>query len=56
MTEVELTELDGAEIVRGKAICAIDDNGPVFETAILTRATTWWATRKNLTMCPPTRL
>ena len=32
--EVELTELDGAEIVRGKAICAIDDNGPVFETAI----------------------
>ena len=32
--EVELTELDGAEIVCGKAICAIDDNGPVFETAI----------------------
>ena len=32
--EMELTELDGAEIVRGKAICAIDDNGPVFETAI----------------------
>lgn len=32
--EVELTELDGAEIVCGKAICAIDDSGPVFETAI----------------------
>ena len=32
--EVELTELDGAEIVCGKAICAIDDNGPVFETAV----------------------
>lgn len=32
--EVELTELDGAEIMCGKAICAIDDNGPVFETAI----------------------
>ena len=32
--EVEYAELDGAEIVYGKAICAIDDQGPVFRTAI----------------------
>ena len=32
--EVEYAELEGAEIVYGKAICAIDDEGPVFKTAI----------------------
>ncbi len=32
--EVEYAELEGAEIVYGKAICAIDDDGPVFKTAI----------------------
>ena len=32
--EIELTELDGAQIICGKAICAIDDKGPVFKTAI----------------------
>lgn len=32
--EVEYAELEGAEIVYGKAICAIDDEGPVFRTAI----------------------
>ena len=32
--EVELAELDGAEIICGKAICAIDETGPVFKTAI----------------------
>ncbi len=32
--EVELAELDGAEIVCGKAICAIDEQGPVFKTAV----------------------
>ena len=32
--EVEYAELEGAEIVYGKAICAIDDQGPVFKTAI----------------------
>ena len=32
--EVEYTELDGAEIMYGKAITEIDDNGPVFKTAI----------------------
>ena len=32
--EVEYAELEGAEIVYGKAICAIDEQGPVFKTAI----------------------
>ena len=32
--EVELAELDGAEIICGKAICSIDETGPVFKTAI----------------------
>lgn len=32
--EVEYAELDGAELVLGKAIQAIDENGPVFKTAI----------------------
>ena len=32
--EVELAELDGAELVCGKSITAIDDNGPVFKTAV----------------------
>ena len=32
--EVEYAELEGAEIVYGKAICAIDDEGPVLRTAI----------------------
>ena len=32
--EVEYAELEGAEIVYGKAICAIDDDGPVFKTAV----------------------
>ena len=32
--EVEYAELEGAEIAYGKAICAIDENGPVFRTAI----------------------
>ena len=32
--EVELAELDGAEIVCGKAVCAIDEVGPVFKTAV----------------------
>lgn len=32
--EVEYAELEGADIVYGKAICAIDDEGPVFKTAI----------------------
>ena len=32
--EVELAELDGAELICGKSIAAIDDNGPVFKTAV----------------------
>ena len=32
--EVEYAELDGAELIFGKAICEIDDAGPVFRTAI----------------------
>lgn len=32
--EIEYAELDGAQIVYGKAIEAIDENGPVFKTAI----------------------
>lgn len=32
--EVEFAQLDGAELVYGKAVQEIDDNGPVFRTAI----------------------
>ena len=32
--EVEFAQLDGAELVYGKAVQEIDDNGPVFRAAI----------------------
>lgn len=32
--EVEFAQLDGAELVYGKAVQEIDDNGPVLRTAI----------------------
>ena len=32
--ELEYAQLDGAELVQGKAICEINETGPVFKTAI----------------------
>ena len=32
--EVEYAQLDGADIVYGKAVCAINETGPVFRTAL----------------------